>query len=103
MLEALNAGALDIAQTGEAPPIFAQAAGPRLTYLAAEPPAPKGEAILVKGDSAITSVADASFIAEPGVVTGLLGPNGAGKSSVMRIICDLDRADAGTATVCGRR
>ena len=58
MLEALNAGALDIAQTGEAPPIFAQAAGPRLSYLAAEPPAPKGEAILVKGDSAITSVAD---------------------------------------------
>ena len=58
MLEALNAGALDIAQTGEAPPIFAQAAGPRLTYLAYEPPAPKGEAILVHGDSAIASVAD---------------------------------------------
>ncbi len=58
MLEALNAGALDIAQTGEAPPIFAQAAGPRLSYLAFEPPAPKGEAILVHGDSAIASVAD---------------------------------------------
>ena len=58
MLEALNAGALDIAQTGEAPPIFAQAAGPRLTYLAFEPPAPKGEAILVHGDSSIASVAD---------------------------------------------
>lgn len=58
MLEALNAGALDIAQTGEAPPIFAQAAGPRLAYLAFEPPAPKGEAILVHGDSAISSVAD---------------------------------------------
>lgn len=58
MLEALNAGALDIAQTGEAPPIFAQAAGPRLAYLAFEPPAPKGEAILVHGDSTIASVAD---------------------------------------------
>ena len=58
---------------------------------------------VTKTHGAITSVADASFIAEPGVVTGLLGPNGAGKSSVMRIICDLDRADAGTATVCGRR
>jgi sulfonate transport system substrate-binding protein len=58
MLEALNAGALDIAQTGEAPPIFAQAAGPRLAYLAFEPPAPKGEAILVHSDSTIASVAD---------------------------------------------
>ncbi|WP_258522083.1 ABC transporter ATP-binding protein [Actinomyces sp. Z5] len=35
------------------------------------------------------------------MITGLLGPNGAGKSSVMRIICGLDRADGGTATVCG--
>ena len=58
MLEALNAGAIDIAQTGEAPPIFAQAAGPRLTYIAFEPPAPKGEAILVPKDSEIRSLAD---------------------------------------------
>ncbi|WP_283179749.1 sulfonate ABC transporter substrate-binding protein [Gemmobacter sp. 24YEA27] len=58
MLEALNAGALDIAQTGEAPPIFAQAAGPLLNYLAFEPPAPKGEAILVPADSPVASVAD---------------------------------------------
>ncbi len=58
MLEALNAGAIDIAQTGEAPPIFAQAASPRLTYVAYEPPAPKGEAILVPKDSPIQSVAD---------------------------------------------
>ena len=58
MLEALKAGAIDIAQTGEAPPIFAQAAGPRLTYIAFEPPAPKGEAILVPKDSEIRSLAD---------------------------------------------
>lgn len=58
MLEALNAGAIDIAQTGEAPPIFAQAASPRLAYVAYEPPAPKGEAILVPKDSPIQSVAD---------------------------------------------
>lgn len=51
----------------------------------------------------IISADRVSFTAEAGFVTGLLGPNGAGKSSVMRIICDLDRADAGTATVCGRR
>jgi sulfonate transport system substrate-binding protein len=58
MLEALNAGAIDIGQTGEAPPIFAQAASDNLLYLANEPPAPKGEAILVPNDSAIKSVKD---------------------------------------------
>ncbi len=58
---------------------------------------------VTKRHGAITSVDDVSFTAKPGAVTGLLGPNGAGKSSVMRIICDLDHADAGTATVCGQR
>ena len=58
MLEALNAGAIDIAQTGEAPPIFAQAASDRLVYIAHEPPAPHGEAILVPKDSPIQSLAD---------------------------------------------
>ncbi len=58
---------------------------------------------LTKTHGPITSADQVSFTAEAGIVTGLLGPNGAGKSSVMRIICDLDRADAGQATVCGRR
>ncbi len=58
MLEALNAGAIDIGQTGEAPPIFAQAASDNLAYIANEPPAPKGEAILVPKDSPIRSVKD---------------------------------------------
>lgn len=58
MLEALNAGAIDIGQTGEAPPIFAQAASENLLYLANEPPAPKGEAILVPKDSPLQSVKD---------------------------------------------
>ncbi|CAA0097704.1 Putative aliphatic sulfonates-binding protein [Starkeya nomas] len=58
MLEALNAGAIDIGQTGEAPPIFAQAASDNLAYIANEPPAPKGEAILVPKDSPIQSVKD---------------------------------------------
>jgi hypothetical protein len=47
LLEAVNVGAIDIGNTGEAPPIFAQAAGAPLVYVAYEPPAPKGEAILV--------------------------------------------------------
>ena len=58
---------------------------------------------VTKRHGRITSVSDVSFEAPPGAVTGLLGPNGAGKSSIMRILCDLDRADAGTATVAGRR
>lgn len=58
LLEAVNAGAIDIGQTGEAPPIFAQAAAADFVYIAHEPPAPKGEAILVPKDSAIKSVGD---------------------------------------------
>ena len=58
LLEALNAGAIDFGSTGEAPPIFAQAAGAPIAYVANEPPAPLGEAILVPKDSPIRSVAE---------------------------------------------
>jgi sulfonate transport system substrate-binding protein len=58
LLEALNVGAIDFGVTGETPPIFAQAAGAPLVYLAYDPPAPQGEAILVPKDSTIKSVAD---------------------------------------------
>jgi len=58
LLEAMNVGAIDFGSTGEAPPIFAQAAGAPLVYVAHEPPAPRGEAILVPKDSPIQTVAD---------------------------------------------
>src|SRR5882724_6617482 len=58
LLEALNVGAIEYGNTGEATPIFAQAAGAPIQYVAYEPPAPKGEAILVPKDSKLTSVAD---------------------------------------------
>jgi sulfonate transport system substrate-binding protein len=58
LLEALNVGTIDFGNTGEAPPIFAQAAGAPIQYVAYEPPAPKGEAILVPKDSKLNSVAD---------------------------------------------
>lgn len=58
LLEALNAGSIDYGHTGEAPPIFAQAAGAKLLYVANEPPNPKGEAILVPKNSTIRTVAD---------------------------------------------
>lgn len=58
LLEALNTGSLDFGNTGETPPIFAQAAGAPLLYIANELPDPKGEAILVKQDATIKTVAD---------------------------------------------
>jgi sulfonate transport system substrate-binding protein len=58
LLEAMNVGAIDFGIAGETPPIFAQAAGAPLVYLAYDPPAPQGEAILVPKDSALKSVAD---------------------------------------------
>jgi len=58
LLEGLNVGAIDFGTVGEAPPIFAQAAGAQLAYIGNEPPAPTAEAIVVPKGSAIKSVAD---------------------------------------------
>src|SRR5690606_19721056 len=58
LLEGLNVGSVDFGVTGETPPVFAQAAGADLVYVAHEPPAPTGEAILVPKDSPIQSVAE---------------------------------------------
>lgn len=58
LIEAINVGAIDFGHAGEAPPIFAQAAGVPFVYVAHEPPAPKGEAILIPRDSPIKTLAD---------------------------------------------
>ncbi len=58
LLEGLNVGSIDFGVTGETPPVFAQAAGADLLYVAYEPPAPTSEAILVPKDSTIRSVAE---------------------------------------------
>lgn len=57
-LEALNVGSIDFGDVGEAPPIFAQAAGAPLAYVAATPPRPASEAVLVPKNSAIKTVSD---------------------------------------------
>lgn len=57
-LEALNVGAIDFGDVGEAPPIFAQAAGAPLVYAGATVPRPKLEAIIVPKGSPIQTVAD---------------------------------------------
>lgn len=58
LLEGLNVGSIDFGVTGETPPVFAQAAGADLLYVAYEPPAPTSEAILLPKDSPIRSVAE---------------------------------------------
>jgi sulfonate transport system substrate-binding protein len=57
-LEALNVGAIDFGDVGEAPPIFAQAAGAPLVYAGATVPRPRLEAIIVPKGSPIKTVAD---------------------------------------------
>ena len=57
-LEALNVGSIDFGDVGEAPPIFAQAAGAPLAYVAATVPRPASEAVLIPKGSAIRTVAD---------------------------------------------
>jgi len=58
LLEALNVGAVDLsADVADAVPPFALAAGAKLTYYAIETPSPTAQAIVVKADSPITSVA----------------------------------------------
>jgi len=58
LLEGLNLGSIDFGTAGEAPPIFAQAAGADLVYVGNEPPASAGEAILVPKNSSIKTVAE---------------------------------------------
>jgi len=58
LLEALGANALDFGSTGDVPPLFAQAAGGDLVYVAASAGALDGSAILVKQDSPIQTLAD---------------------------------------------
>ena len=58
VVDALAAGSVDLGVVGEAPPVFAQAAHAPFVYLAAEPPAPEGEAIVVPASSGVRSMAD---------------------------------------------
>ena len=58
LLEALAVGSVDFGATGDAPPVFAQAANKDLFYVGAEPPKPDSSAILVKPDAPLKSLAD---------------------------------------------
>jgi sulfonate transport system substrate-binding protein len=58
MVEALKAGALDVAGLGNGPAVMAQAEHVPIAYFAAEPPAPRGVALVVPADSPAESVRD---------------------------------------------
>jgi sulfonate transport system substrate-binding protein len=58
LLESLNIGAADFGPVGEAPPIFAQAAGASIVYAGYEPASPRNEAIIVPRESPIKTIPD---------------------------------------------
>ena len=59
LLEALNLGHVDFsADVADTVPVFAQAAGANLTYVAQEAPSPGAQAIVVRADSPLRTVAD---------------------------------------------
>lgn len=58
LVEALNAGSIDVGRTGNTPVIFAQAAGTPFKTLAAGKPKFQGSGILVPKDSSIKSLED---------------------------------------------
>lgn len=58
LLEALNVGSIDYGTTGDAPPIFAQAARANLLYVAAQEAAGSGAAILLPPNSPIRTLQD---------------------------------------------
>jgi len=58
MLEALNVGSIDIGRTGDAPPVFAQAANTPLLYIGGSAPKDRSSGIFVPANSAIQTLAD---------------------------------------------
>jgi ABC-2 type transport system ATP-binding protein len=58
---------------------------------------------LTKVYKSVRAVDNLSFTVQAGRVTGFLGPNGAGKTTTLRMLLNLVRPTAGTATIGGRR
>ncbi len=58
---------------------------------------------LTKQYKKVRAVDDLSFSVRSGRVTGFLGPNGAGKTTTLRVLLNLVRPTAGSATISGRR
>ena len=57
--------------------------------------------LLHKRYGSITAVADVSFVAADGTITGLLGENGAGKTTTLGMMCGMLAPDSGSVVVDG--
>ncbi|HEX2734679.1 MAG TPA: aliphatic sulfonate ABC transporter substrate-binding protein [Polyangiaceae bacterium] len=58
MVDALARGALDVGALGDCPAVFAQAQSIPITYVAAEPAAPRGAALIVPASSQVFAVSE---------------------------------------------
>lgn len=58
LLEALNVGSIDIGRTGDAPPVFAQAADAPLVYLGGGAAKPQSSGVVVSANSSVKTLAD---------------------------------------------
>ena len=58
LMQALKAGSVDYARTGDTPPVSALSTGTKLTYIAASSSKAKGSGILVKNSSSVSSIED---------------------------------------------
>jgi sodium transport system ATP-binding protein len=61
----------------------------------------EGLAKTFPGRTPVRAVAEASFVAGDGAITGLLGPNGAGKTTLLRMLATLIAPDRGQARIAG--
>ncbi|MFJ5925706.1 ABC transporter ATP-binding protein [Kitasatospora sp. NPDC092948] len=71
------------------------------------PETPTGTAVLevsglCRSFGAVTAVDQVGFSLPAGGSLGIVGESGSGKTTTARIVVGLERADAGTVTVCGR-
>jgi branched-chain amino acid transport system permease protein len=58
---------------------------------------------IAKRFGGVEALAGVSFDLGRGEIVGLIGPNGSGKTTLLNVIGGLERADAGTITLDGRR
>ena len=84
LLEAINVGAVDFGFVGDSPPIFAQAGGARIRYVAAVKSEGNTQAIIVPQDSAIKTLAD---------LKGKRIAFGKGSSAHNLLVAALEKAD----------
>jgi ABC-2 type transport system ATP-binding protein len=58
-------------------------------------------ALHLRAPTEVAALRGVTFSLQAGQVAALLGPNGAGKTTLINILCDLTRADSGSASIDG--